>query len=383
MTFVPGPVRLAFAMSVTGFIDRRAARSARREGPDRAEPDAELGQQEERRAGHEERGKDQREAKHARGGHVFQHAGDEDADDRDREADGREQNRERDREHPELGFVVDGRRELLEDLDGGGQTEGHRRDHGRDVALVDVRTHAGDVADVVTDVVRDDARVARVVFRDVRLDLADDVGADVGGLRVDAAADAREERDAAGADRERVERRGQVRVFTELPVDGADADEAEASHAEAHDRAAVESDEESGRFAVRASRFGRAHVGVGGCLHAEEAGNDRQERATEERAPRERAELPREQAEDGCRVDRQHLVLAAEERHGAVADESRDALHDFAALGEGLDAEVETERDGKGGNADADSVLRKLSEVHGPGRSSGPEVEWSRTPAER
>ena len=38
-------------------------------------------------------------------------------------------------------------------------------------------------------------RVARVVLGDAGLDLADEVGADVGGLRVDAAADTREERD--------------------------------------------------------------------------------------------------------------------------------------------------------------------------------------------
>jgi hypothetical protein len=90
-------------------------------------------------------------------------------------------------------------------------------------------------------------------------------------------------------------------------------------------------------------------------------------------------ELPREQAEDGRRVDGEHLVLAGQKGHGAIAHEPRDALHDLVALGQRLDTEVEAERDDEGGRADANGVLRKLSEVHGPGRSSALEGERSRT----
>ena len=74
-----------------------------------------------------------------------------------------------------------------------------RRHDRADVGLEEVGAHAGHVADVVAHVVGDDRRVARVVLGDAGLDLADEVGADVGGLGVDAAADAREQRDRGGA----------------------------------------------------------------------------------------------------------------------------------------------------------------------------------------
>ena len=76
---------------------------------------------------------------------------------------------------------------------------GDRRDR---VGLEEVGGHAGAVADVVADVVRDHGRVARVVLGDARLDLPDEVGADVGGLRVDAAAETREDRDQRAAEGE-------------------------------------------------------------------------------------------------------------------------------------------------------------------------------------
>ena len=80
--------------------------------------------------------------------------------------------------------------------------EQHHGDRGHGVRLEQVGGHAGAVADVVADVVRDHGRVARVVLGDARLDLPDEVGADVGGLRVDAAAESREDRDQRAAERE-------------------------------------------------------------------------------------------------------------------------------------------------------------------------------------
>ena len=72
----------------------------------------------------------------------------------------------------------------------------HHRCHDRShVRLEQVGAHAGHVADVVADVVGDHGRVARVILRDPRFDLADEVRTDVRGLGVDAAADAREQRD--------------------------------------------------------------------------------------------------------------------------------------------------------------------------------------------
>ena len=80
--------------------------------------------------------------------------------------------------------------------------EQHHGDRGDRIGLEEVGGHAGAVADVVADVVGDHGRVARVVLRDARLDLPDEVGAHVGGLREDAAAEPREDRDQRAAEGE-------------------------------------------------------------------------------------------------------------------------------------------------------------------------------------
>jgi hypothetical protein len=72
--------------------------------------------------------------------------------------------------------------------------EQHHGDRCDGVGLEQVSRHPGAVAHVVADVVRDHGRVARVVLGDPGLDLSDQVGAHVGGLRVDAAAEPREDR---------------------------------------------------------------------------------------------------------------------------------------------------------------------------------------------
>jgi hypothetical protein len=126
-------------------------------------------------------------------------AGHEDAHDADREADARQDERERHGGGPGVAHAaVDqerGERGVF-----GGEGDGHGGDHGGDQRLVDVGAHAGHVTHVVTHVVGDDAGVARVVFGDVLDHLAGDVGAHVGRLGVDAAADAREERDGGRAE---------------------------------------------------------------------------------------------------------------------------------------------------------------------------------------
>ena len=67
------------------------------------------------------------------------------------------------------------------------------------IGLEEVGAHAGDVAHVVAHVVGDGGGVAGVVLGDAGLDLAHQVGAHVGGLGVDAAAHAGEQRDGGGA----------------------------------------------------------------------------------------------------------------------------------------------------------------------------------------
>ena len=89
--------------------------------------------------------------------------------------------------------------------------EQHHRHGGHGVRLEQVGGHPGAVADVVADVVGDHGRVARIVLGDSRLDLADEVGADIGRLRVDAAAETREdgdERASEGEPDQVVDRRG-------------------------------------------------------------------------------------------------------------------------------------------------------------------------------
>jgi hypothetical protein len=309
-----------------------------------------------RRTHHQERRDDEREPQDAGRRHAAERPRDEDADDRDREADRREQQGHPDGEGAEGRLVGDLGREPLQLRHRGRETQRHRRDDRRDVRLVDVGAHAGDVADVVTDVVGDDARVARVVLGDVRLDLPDDVGADVGGLRVDAAADAREEGDRAGTHRERVDDLRELGAGLEEAVHAAEPDQAEAGDAQTHDRPAVERHHERRRLALVAGGFGSAHVGERRGLHAEEAGEQRQEGAGEEAAARDGAELPREQPEHDERVDGEHLVLGREERHCALANEARDALHRLVALGGGLDAEVEEQRDDQRDGAGAESL---------------------------
>lgn len=69
------------------------------------------------------------------------------------------------------------------------------RDDASNKTLEEIGAHACDVANIVTHVVSDCGRVARVVLRDVALHLAHEIGANVRSLCVDAAGNAREERD--------------------------------------------------------------------------------------------------------------------------------------------------------------------------------------------
>src|SRR5207237_1061677 len=88
---------------------------------------------------------------------------------------------------------------------------------------------AGAVADIVADEVRDDGCVARIVLRDAGFDLADEVGAHVRSLRINSAAELREERDEARAEAEADDEEGGDlrRVIEDAAVDEEDARDAE------------------------------------------------------------------------------------------------------------------------------------------------------------
>ena len=78
----------------------------------------------------------------------------------------------------------------------------HRRQDGRHVRTEKIGAHAGNVAHVVAYVIGDGRGIANVVFGNARFDLADQIGSDVGRFCINAAADAREQRDRFGAERE-------------------------------------------------------------------------------------------------------------------------------------------------------------------------------------
>src|SRR5699024_9903333 len=120
--------------------------------------------------------------------------------------------------------------------------QGHGGDHGAAVGFEDIRAHAGDVANVVADVVGNHARVARVVLGNAGLDLADQVGANVSRLGEDAATDAIEQRDHAGAHAEAVDVVRGLRVVGKNEVERAQAEQAQRGDEHAHHRAAVEGD---------------------------------------------------------------------------------------------------------------------------------------------
>ena len=164
--------------------------------------------------------------------------------------------------------------------------EGGGGDDGADVGLEEVGAHAGDVTDVVTNVVRDHGRVVRGVLVEASLDLADEISAAISGLRVNAAADAREERDrgAAGTEAGHVVPHVIAGDEREDAVEDRDAEQAERDHGERHDRTGRERDREAVLEAVGrvVGRDSGARVRLGRDEHARETGSRGERRADDE-----------------------------------------------------------------------------------------------------
>ena len=165
------------------------------------------------------------------------------------------------------------------------RVDGDAEDHGADVLgrgrFEEVRATAGAVADVVAHEVGDDGRVARVVLGDARLDLADKVGAEVRGLRVDAAAELREQRDERRAEAEADDREGRLIRIREPTVGdehAEDTDEREPDDEDARDGAAAQRDPERVRDAVLRRRGG-AEVRLNRDEHADDARGPRSRRS--------------------------------------------------------------------------------------------------------
>ncbi len=214
--------------------------------------------------------------------------------------------------------------------------EKHGRDRGDGVCLEEVGGHAGAVADVVADVVGDHRRVARVILGDAGFDLADQVGADVGGLGVDAAADASEDRDQAAAEAEPDQGADGV-IAPEMradPVVDGDAEEGEADDQQPGDRTAAEGDLQ--RWAEAAlGGLGRADINPHADHHADVARGSGEAGADKEAERSLPAETPALSCAEGDAEDREHddadhrdrPVLPAKVCPGARLHGSRDLAH--------------------------------------------------------
>ena len=206
------------------------------------------------------------------------------------------------------------------------RADSDRRDDRAHVGLEDVGAHAGHVAYVVAYVVGDHARVARVIFGNACLDFPHQVAAHVRCFGVDAAADAREQGDGTGAHREPADVFGGLGVGVQAE-EGPHAQQSEAGDGQAHDRAAVEGDQQSGAFALGQCGLRGAHVRLGGRLHAEIAGQDGTDRAGQKGDARLDGDLPDQQAEDDQHEDAQDLIFAFEKGHRAFVDRRGDFAH--------------------------------------------------------
>jgi len=161
-------------------------------------------------------------------------------------------------------------------------TEHDGRDDRADVRFEQVGAHAGDVAHVVAHVVGDDGRVARIILGDAGLHLADEIGSDIGRLGIDAAADAGEERDAAGTEPKGGDERRRVRHFQRLDEheeEDRHAQQSKAGHGEAHHCAAAERKAQRSRHTAGARRLRGPCVRRRSDSHADEAGAARRDRA--------------------------------------------------------------------------------------------------------
>ncbi len=208
--------------------------------------------------------------------------------------------------------------------------DGHRRDHAADVGLENVRSHAGDVADVVADVVGDDAGIARVVLGNTGLDLADEVRADVGGLGEDASADPGEEGDRRGSHGKAPDDLNVVGTADEIKKKPK-PQQAERGDGQPHHRAAAEGHIERPRHVAVERRGGRSDVGLGRGLHADEPGHGGRDGAEDECAAHPHVVLEGE--EDGDHQDEQRDadVLLAQIGHRTEMDRLADFLHPVVA----------------------------------------------------
>jgi len=160
-----------------------------------------------------------------------------------------------------------------------GQAEDHGGDDGHLVALEDVGGHPGAVAHVVAHVVGDRGGIAGIVLGNAGLDFPDQVGAHVGGLGVNAAAHAHEQRQQRAAEAEAQE--GLVGLLAVDEEDAGAAEQAEAVGEHAGDRARAVA-QLHGLAVAPLGGGGDAEVAGRGQPHAHEAHGPAEQRAQQE-----------------------------------------------------------------------------------------------------
>ncbi len=206
-----------------------------------------------------------------------------------------------------------------------------------DIGFEQIGSHARAVADIVTDIVGDDRRVARIVLGDPGFDLADQIGADIGGLGEDPAAKTCENRYQRGAEGQADQpvdhfaAIGRVSAGAdEVPEEHRNREQGEACHQHAGDRARTEGQRQALlKPALRGS--GGTHVGAHRNVHADEAGDTRQDRPDHEADRRHDAEEGEDQHRyrDADHADRR--ILAFQIGLCAFLDCAGDFLHSFVA----------------------------------------------------
>ena len=207
-------------------------------------------------------------------------------------------------------------------------TEGHCGDDSTDIALKQVSTHTGDIADIVADIVSDNSGVTRVILGDACLDLTDEVSTDIGCLGVDTAADTGKQSDRGSTEREAEE---DIQIV-ENQVQNACAEKAEADNAHTHDRAAGEGNRQSLVHAAFTGSVCGADICLGGDIHADVAGENGECCAAQEANsgdPAVKAEAYCD--EQNSNKDSKDPILGKEESASAITDCGGYFLHAVGA----------------------------------------------------
>ena len=224
---------------------------------------------------------------------------------------------------------------------------------GSNIAFQQVRAKAGHVAHVVAHIVGNGGGVAGIVLGNMCLGLTYQVSAHVRGLGIDTTADTVEHGDHGAAQgiageshgkgdelqaQQVFDRRlGDIQLLqpdAEDHVDQKQAQHCKAADAQAHDRAAAESDLDGLADILGLPRtVGHAHVGVGGDLHAHKSGRGGHDGADDERHRSVPGGHDRQDHSHDEDNDEQHPVLIIDERVGTDTNGRGDLTHPLGALG--------------------------------------------------